>query len=101
MIKTAHYIFKKEMAFLLKRKVSRAFFMWVYPFIIMGVLFIIFNAEVLNKVPIAVNDNSQGIHAREVVRALAANQYLKVEEYPTLYASLKALNKGMFTLLFP
>ncbi len=79
MIKTAHYMLKKELAFLLKRKVSRAFFMCIYPFIIVGVLIAIFSGEVLTKIPVAVNDNSQGIHAREVVRGLSANQYLQVQ----------------------
>ncbi len=94
MIKTAHYMLKKELAFLLKRKVSRAFFMCIYPFIIVGVLIAIFSGEVLTKIPVAVNDNSQGIHAREVVRGLSANQYLQVQEFTTLAAALKALNQG-------
>lgn len=94
MIKTAHYTLKKELSFLLKRKISRAFFMCIYPFIIMGFLIIIFSGEILNKVPVAVSDNSQGIYAREVVRGLAASQYLKVEEFPTLSAALKALHRG-------
>ena len=94
MIKTAHYMLKRELAFLLKRKMSRAFFMYVYPFIIMGVLIIIFSGEILNKVPIAVNDNSQGIYARELVRGLSANQYLKVQEFSTLPAALRALHQG-------
>lgn len=94
MFKTAHYMLTRELAFLLKRKFSRAFFMCVYPFIIMGVLIVIFSGEILNKIPVAVNDNSQGVHAREVVRGLSSNQYLKTEEFPTISAALKALNQG-------
>ena len=94
MIKTAHYMLKRELAFLLERKKSRAFFMCIYPFIIMGFLIIIFSGEVLNKIPIAVNDNSQGNYAREVARGLSSNQYLKVKEFPTRHAALKALHQG-------
>ena len=91
---TAHYMLKRELAFLIKRKKSRVFFMCVYPFIIMGVLIAVFYGEVLNKVPIAVNDNSQGLYARQIVQGLQASQFLDVLEFPTQFAALKALNQG-------
>lgn len=91
---TAHYMLKRELAFLTKRKKSRAFFMCVYPFLILGVLIAIFSGEILNKIPIAVNDNSQGVYAREIVRGLQASQFLDVHEFTTQPAALKALNKG-------
>lgn len=91
---TAHYMLKRELAFLIKRKKSRAFFMCIYPFIILGILIAIFHAEVLNKVPIAVNDNSQGVYARQIVQGLQANQFLDIREFTTQFAALKALNQG-------
>ena len=91
---TAHYMLKRELAFLIKRKKSRAFFMCVYPFIIMGVLIVVFYGEVLNKVPLAVNDNSQGIYARQIVQGLQASQFLDILEFPTQLTALKALNQG-------
>ena len=91
---TAHFILKRELAFLINRKKSRIFFMCIYPFIIMGIVIAIFQGEVLNKVPLAVNDNSQGVYARQIVRGLKANQFLDVLDFPTQITALKALNQG-------
>lgn len=68
--------------------------MCIYPFIVIAILIAVFYGEVLNKVPVAVNDNSQGIYARQIVQGLKANQFLDVREFPTQFSALKALNQG-------
>lgn len=68
--------------------------MCVYPFLIVGIVIAVFSGEVLNKVPVAVNDNSQGVYAREIVRGLKANQFLDVREFPTQLAALEALKQA-------
>lgn len=94
MINAARYIFKREIAFLAKRKKSRAFFVCLYPFVIMGLLLAVFSGKVLTQIPIAVVDNSQGYYARETVRAFQANQFLHVSLFPTLGQAFAALENG-------
>lgn len=94
MKKTAPYILRREAAFLFKRKRSRAFFVFVYPFIIMGLLWMVFSGRVLDQIPVAVVDPGPGYAAREWVRALRANQYLQVLDFPSLPAAQKALAQG-------
>lgn len=87
-------IWHKECAFLFRCKPSRAFFMCVYPFIIMGVLWTIFWGESLTQIPLAVVDESQGYYSRELVRALQASQFLNVSLFPSKRSAQKALSGG-------
>lgn len=91
---TLPYIIKRELAFLLQRKKSRAFFICVYPFIIMGLLLTVFCGKVLTQIPVAAVEPGQGVYARELVRELASNQFLNVSLYPSLPAAVQALRRG-------
>lgn len=72
------YIWHRERALLFQRNPARAFFLCIYPFIIMGVLWAVFWGESLTQILLAVVDESQGVYSRELVRALRASQFLDV-----------------------
>ncbi|WP_176777068.1 ABC transporter permease [Candidatus Avelusimicrobium faecicola] len=94
MKKIIHYIFKRECAFLFRRKKSRAFFVFIYPLIIVGCLFYIFSAESLTQIPVGVVDDGQGAASREMKRVLQANQFLNIFSFPSLPTAFKALRRG-------
>ena len=87
-------IIRREGAFLFKRKKSCGFFMFVYPFIIMGLILAIFSGKVLDKIPLGVVDNSSGYYSRELMRTLKSNRFLSPRPFATVAAARKALDQG-------
>ena len=87
-------IWRRECAFLFKRNPSRAFFVWVYPFIIMGLLLAVFWGKSLTQIPLAVADESQGVCSRELLRALRAGQFLDVSLFSSFSSAKNALLSG-------
>lgn len=87
-------IIRREGAFLFKRKKSCGFFMFVYPFIIMGLILAIFSGKVLDKIPLGVVDNSSGYYSRELMRTLKSNRFLSPRPFATVVAARKALDQG-------
>ena len=87
-------IIRREWGIVFKRKKSCGFFMCVYPFVVMGVLLAIFSAQVLDKIPLGVVDNSQGYYSHELTRSLKSNRFLDPRPFPTVAAAKKALEQG-------
>ena len=87
-------VFCREWGIVFKRKKSCGFFMCVYPFVIMGLLLAIFSAQVLDKIPLGVVDNSQGYYSHELMRALKSNRFLDPRPFPTVASAKKALEQG-------
>ena len=87
-------LIRRESALVFKRKKSCGFFMFVYPFIIMGLILAIFSGKVLDKIPIGVVDNSSGYYSHELMRTLKSNRFLSPRPFATVEAARKALDQG-------
>lgn len=87
-------IIRRESAFVFERKKSCGFFMFIYPFIIMGLILAIFSGKVLDKIPVGVVDNSSGYYSRELMRTLKSNRFLSPRPFATVVAARKALDQG-------
>lgn len=87
-------LIRRESAFVFERKKSCGFFMFVYPFIIMGLILAIFSGKVLDKIPLGVVDNSSGYYSRELMRTLKSNRFLSPRPFATVAAARKALDQG-------
>ncbi len=85
------YIIRREGDFLFRRKKSRAFFALIYPLIAFFILLATFSSRTINKVPLAVVDNSRGSYSREFIRSLNASPYLDVKYQPQSHLEAKKL----------
>ncbi len=85
------YIIRREGDFLFHRKKSRAFFALIYPLIAFFILLATFSSRTINKVPLAVVDNSRGSYSREFIRSLNASPYLDVKYQPQSHLEAKKL----------